>query len=353
MTRRMVPDMATKTPPEAPTDLRDTAELELHRRELTGYCYRMLGSLFEAEDAVQETMLRAWRSGDGFEGRSSPRTWLYRVATNVCVDMLRGRKRRALPMGLVPVTRTDSAVLGPALPQERWVLPVPDGRVLDDSADPAELAAARESVQLAFLAALMYLPARQRAVLILREVLGLSAAEVAELLGSSTASVTSALQRARATLAARGPAVPPAARPDDAVRRNLLAGYVDAFERYDVARLTALLCDDAVQQMPPYELWLHGSDEIGRWMLGPGIECRGSRLLPTSANGCPAFAHYRSDGRGGYRGFSLMVLEVEPGGERIRSLHSFLLPELLFPAFGFPLTLPGTDLPGTDLQGTD
>jgi RNA polymerase sigma-70 factor (ECF subfamily) len=330
--------MSTEALPDLSHTVADAAELELHRRELTGHCYRMLGSLFEAEDAVQETMLRAWRGAENFQGRSSLRTWMYRVATNVCLDMLRGRKRRALPMGLVPSMRADDPVLGPALPQGRWVLPAPDGRVLADTADPAELAATRESIHLAFVATLMYLPPRQRAVLLLREVLALSAAEVAELLGTSTASVTSALQRARATLAARDTGAPMRSRPDDSVRRELLAQYVDAFERYDVARLTALLRHDAVQQMPPYAMWLQGSEEIGRWMLGRGIECKGSRLLPTAANGCPAFAHYRSDGEGGHRAFSLQVLEIEADGHRIRALHSFLVPEL-FPAFGFPLTL--------------
>ncbi|MEZ0064570.1 RNA polymerase sigma-70 factor (ECF subfamily) [Streptacidiphilus sp. MAP12-20] len=318
--------------------LRDEAELEQYRRELTSYCYRMLGSPFEAEDAVQETMLRAWRGAAEFQGRSSQRTWLYRIATNICLDMLRGRRRRALPIGLVPSTSANDPVLGPALPQTRWVLPVPDARVLPDSSDPAELAASRESVQLAFVAALMCLPARQRAVLILREVLGLTAAEVADLLGTTTASVTSALQRARVTLAGQAALPTPPSRPDDAARHRLLAEYVDAFERYDVARLTSLLRDDAVQQMPPFALWIQGADEIGRWMLGPGSECRGSRLLPTSANGCPAFAHYRSDGRGGHRAFSMQLLEVEPEGDRIRALHSFLLPEL-FATFSFPLTL--------------
>jgi len=334
--------MSTEALPDLAHTVADAAELELHRRELTGHCYRMLGSLFEAEDAVQETMLRAWRGAENFEGRSSLRTWMYRVATNVCLDMLRGRKRRALPMGLVPSTRADDPVLGPVLPQNHWVLPVPDGRVLADTADPAELAATRESIHLAFVATLMYLPPRQRAVLLLREVLALSAAEVAELLGTTTASVTSALQRARAALAARDTGVPMRSRPDDSVRRELLAQYVDAFERYDVARLTALLRNDAVQQMPPYAMWLRGSDEIGRWMRGRGSECKGSRLLPTEANGCPAFAQYRSDGEGGYRAFSLQVLEVETDGHRIRALHSFLVPEL-FTAFGFPLTLGPND----------
>ncbi len=305
--------------------------LELHRRELTGYCYRMLGSVFEAEDAVQETMIRAWRKHDGFEGRSSVRTWLHKVATNVCLDMLRGRKRRALPMGLVPASTSDITDIGPVLGEGTWVFPVPDGHVLAEHSDPAQLTAERESVRLAFVAALQHLPARQRAVLLLREVLGWSAAEVAELLGSTAASVNSALQRARATLATHDLGV--ALRPDDDEARKLLAEFVDAFERYDVERLTTLLHDDAVQSMPPYALWIRGADEIGRWMLGPGAECRGSRLLPVAANGTAAFGQYHSDGQGGYRPFAIQILTVRDG--RIGQIHTYLEPEL-FPQFGLP-----------------
>jgi RNA polymerase sigma-70 factor (ECF subfamily) len=305
--------------------------LELHRRELTGYCYRMLGSLFEAEDAVQETMIRAWRKHDGFEGRSSVRTWLHRVATNVCLDMLRGRKRRALPMGLVPCSTADVTDIGPVLAEGTWVLPVPDGRVLAEHADPAQVTAERESIRLAFVAALQHLPARQRAVLLLREVLGWSAAEVADLLGATAASVNSALQRARATLATHD--LGTSLRPDDAGERKLLAEFVDAFERYDIERLTTLLHDDAVQSMPPYALWIQGAGEIGRWMLGPGAECRGSRMLPVAANGTGAFGQYRSNGRGGYTPFAIQILTVE--GDRIGQIHTYLQPEL-FPVFGLP-----------------
>ncbi len=306
-------------------------QLEEHRRDLTGHCYRMLGSFFEAEDAVQETMIRAWRAQADFEGRSSLRTWLHRVATNVCLDMLRGRKRRALPMGLVPSSTADITDIGPMLPEETWVMPIPDDRVIGDHADPAQVAAQRESIRLAFVAALQYLPARQRAVLLLREVLGWSAAEVADLLGSTSASVNSALQRARATLAARDP--DGAARPDDEVRRELLAEFVKAFESYDIDRLTTLLHDDAVQAMPPLALWIQGATEIGRWMLGPGIECRGSRLVPIAVNGTLAFGHYRSDGNGGHKPFSIQIPWVE--GERIKQIHTYLYPEM-FPAFGLP-----------------
>lgn len=314
-------------------------QLELHRRELTGYCYRMLGSFAEAEDAVQETLIRAWKAQGGFQGRSSVRTWLHRVATNVCLDMLRGRKRRALPMGLVPSTTAAEVMrtgdIGPEIGEGSWVLPVPDSRVLPEHADPAQVTAQRDSVRLAFIAALQHLPPRQRSVLLLREVLDWSAAEVADLLDSSVAAVNSALQRARATLAAQQLDDPTA---DDPAQRDLLAEFVDAFERYDVDRLTSLLHDDAVQAMPPYELWLRGAAEIGRWMLGPGAECRGSRLLPAgTANGAVAFGQYRSDGHGGFTPFALQLVRVD--GDRIAEIHSFLMPELLFPLFGLSLTL--------------
>ena len=308
-----------------------TEELERHRRELTGYCYRMLGSVFDADDAVQETMVRAWRGLDGFEGRSGMRSWLYRIATNVCLDMLRGRQRRARPMDLGPSSTTE-AFAGEMLGEAAWVQPMPDGRVLLADGDPAELAASRESVRLAFIAALQHLPARQRAVLILREVLAWQAAEVAELLDTSVASVNSALQRARATLAARDPdASGPAAVAAD--QKALLARYVDAFERYDITSLVSLLHEDAVMSMPPYDFWLRGSAEMGRWFLGPGIGCRGSRLMAITANGCPAFGSYRPDENGGYAPFAIQVIEIS--GDRIAGYHNFVDPAL-FAAFGLP-----------------
>jgi RNA polymerase sigma-70 factor, ECF subfamily len=227
----------------------------------------------------------------------------------------------------------------PMMPQGRWVMPVPDARVLPDTADPAELAASRETIHLAFVAALQYLPARQRAVLILREVLGWSAAEVAVLLDTTVASVTSALQRARSTMAVRDPAVAPS-RLDDNAEQELLADYVDAFERYDVARLTALLHNDATQSMTPYPLWIQGPGAIGRWMLGPGIECRSSRLLPTAANGRPALAQYRPDGSGGHLPFAVHVLGID--GNLVREIHTFVVPEL-FTAFGLPSALAAAD----------
>jgi RNA polymerase sigma-70 factor (ECF subfamily) len=308
--------------------------LEPHRRELTGYCYRMLGSGFDADDAVQETIVRAWRGIDGFEQRSGVRTWLYRIATNVCIDMLRGRNRRARPMDLGPASTADAPIAA-MLPEHAWLQPVPDDRVLPAGGDPAEVAALKDTVRLAFVAALQYLPARQRAVLILREVLRWHATEVAELLDTSVASVNSALQRARATLAARGMDEPV----DDAVpagQQELLARYVDAFERYDIDSLVRLLRDDAVMSMPPYNLWLRGPAEMARWFLGQGIECRGSRLVATAANGCPAFGSYRPDGQGGHKPWAIQVIEVS--GDRIAAHHNFL-DTRLFAAFGLPAAL--------------
>ncbi|HSS10969.1 MAG TPA: sigma-70 family RNA polymerase sigma factor [Acidimicrobiales bacterium] len=315
------------------SDLRPD-DLEQYRRELTGYCYRMLGSAFEAEDAVQETMVRAWRGMEGFEGRSAVRSWLYRIATNVCLDMLRGRQRRARPMELGPASSTP-AFAGEKLPDHAWVEPMPDSRILAADGDPAELAASRETIRLAFIAALQHLPARQRAVLILREVLRWQASEVAELLDTTVASVNSALQRARATLASSDIDASQAYT-IGAEQQELLAQYVDAFERYDVSRLVTLLHDDVVQTMPPYAMWLRGPAEISHWLLGPGSACRGSRLVATSANGCAAFGQYRSDGHGGHEPWSIQVIEVE--GDRITGLHNFLDTDL-FAAFGLPARL--------------
>jgi len=307
-------------------------DLEPYRRELTGYCYRMLGSAFEADDAVQETMLRAWRALDGFEGRSAVRSWLYRIATNVCLDMLRGRQRRARPMDMGGSSPADPIHLGAMLPEHQWVTPVPDSRALPTGGDPAELAEAKATIRLAFVAALQHLPPRQRAVLILREVLRWQATEVAELLDTTVASVNSALQRARASLAACD--LSEASELEvDADQQELLGRYVDAFERYDIPRLVELLHDDAVQSMPPYAMWMQGSHEIGRWLLGGGAGCRGSRLVPTSANGGGAFGQYRVDPAGGYSPWSLQVIEVSGG--RISGIHSFL-DTGLFPAFGLP-----------------
>jgi RNA polymerase sigma-70 factor, ECF subfamily len=314
----------------------DTAELEGllegHRRELTGFCYRMLGSAFDAEDAVQETFVRAWRSFDRFEGRSSLRSWLYRIATNVSLDMLNGRERRARPMDLGPAREPVADNLN-ALPEVTWIEPIPDGRVVPDG-DPAEVAIAHDTIRLAFVAALQHLPPRQRAVLILCEVLRWQAAEVAELLETSVASVNSALQRARATLQATD-LTTEAPLSVDAVDAELLERYVEAFERYDIDALTALIHEDATQSMPPYDLWLSGRDDIFRWWFGPGIGCAGSRVIPTvAANGAPAFGQYKPAEGGGYEPWALQVIELRRG--RIGELTFFLDTERVFPLFGLP-----------------
>ena len=312
------------------------SEMEQHRQELTAYAYRMLGSAFEAEDAVQETLVRAWRGFGNFEGRAALRSWLYRITTNVCLDMLQGRQRRARAMDLGPAS-TAPAVLGPALPEGAWIEPIPDGRVVSDPADPAEVAVARESIKLAFVAALQHLPPRQRAVLILREVLRWKAEEVAELLGTTVASVNSALQRARSTLAASELSASDAPKPMDEQQEALLARYVDAFERYDMDSLTSLLHEDATWSMPPYELWLQSHADIRYWCLGPGIACRGSRLVPTMANGSPAFGQYKPAPDGGYEPWSLQVVEVS--GDRVSGITFFLDTARMFPLFGLPARL--------------
>jgi len=311
--------------------------IEPYRAELTGYCYRMLGS-GEAEDAVQETFIRAWRGLDRFEGRAAFRSWLYRIATNVCLDMLDGRKRRARPMDLGPAAEPVPENLG-GLPEATWIEPIPDGRVVPEG-DPAEVAQARESIRLALVAALQHLPPRQRAVLILCEVLRWSAAEVAELLETSVASVNSALQRARATLSEAGVDALATTPSVEAADAELLSRYVDAFERYDMEALTALIHEDATQSMPPFELWLSGRDDIFRWWWGAGIGCKGSKVVAApAANGAPAFGQYKpAEAGSGYEPWALQVLEVEDG--RIVELTFFLDTPTLFPRFGLPDRLP-------------
>jgi RNA polymerase sigma-70 factor (ECF subfamily) len=312
-------------------------QLEQHRSELTGYCYRMLGSSFEAEDAVQETLIRAWRSLDRFEGRSALRSWLYRIATNVCLDMLSGRERRAMPMDLGPAGVIEPANLN-QLPEATWIEPIPDGTVAPATGDPADVAVSRETIKLAFVAALQHLPPKQRAVLILREVLRWKADEVAELLETSVPSVNSALQRARATLATTETARGDTAELDQE-QKELLVRYVDAFQRYDMTALTALIQEDATQSMPPYELWLSGREDILGWWVGPGAGCRGSRLVATvGANGSPAFGQYKPGGPdGSYTPWALQVLELSGG--RIVGFTFFLDTERVFPLFGLPLRL--------------
>lgn len=322
--------MVTRAPASQPASPA-TDEFEAYRRELTAYCYRMLGSGFEAEDAVQETMVRAWRGIDQFEGRSALRSWLYRIATNVCLDMRRGPQRRARPMDLGPASTADT-IIGPEVAEHAWVQPIPSSRVLSTDGDPADLAAERDSIRLAFVAALQHLPPRQRAVLILREVLRWQATEVAELLDTTVASVNSALQRARATLAnhTRDEVRP---EPITDEQRQLVARYVDAFERYDIESLVSLLHEDVVQSMPPFALWMQGPEQVGKWMLGQGIGCRGSRVLVTEGNGCIAAGTYRPNSDGTFSPWSLQILEVVDG--RIIGLNNFIYHEL-FPYFGLP-----------------
>ena len=319
----------------------DAAEFEDRfeqlRAELRAYCYRMLGSPFEAEDAVQETFIRAWRGLENFEGRAALRSWLYRIATNVSLDILSGRERRARPMDLGPAREPLESNLN-TLPEVTWIEPVPDGLVVAEG-DPAEVAVSRETIRLAFVAALQHLPPRQRAVLILCEVLRWKASEVAELLETSVASVNSALQRARATLEESNLTAADTPPSVDEADAELLARYVQAFEQYDMDALTSLIQVDAKQSMPPFDLWLSGREDILRWWVGPGAGCRGSRLIPTvAANGSPAFGQYKpSDSGHGYDPWALQVLEISDGG--IVEFTFFLDTERLFPLFGLPLRL--------------
>jgi RNA polymerase sigma-70 factor, ECF subfamily len=318
--------------PDAHTQIE--RELESHRRALTGFCYRMLGSGSEAEDAVQEAMLRAWRAADRLEQRAALKSWLYRIASNVCFDMLQGSQRRAQPMDMGPSSTADAA-LGDMLPEHAWIQPIADSRALPAETDPAAVVEGRETLRLAFVAALQHLPPRQRAVLILREVLRWQASEVAELLETSVASVNSALQRARATLdqldldTSGAPAV-------GSEHEDLLRRYIDAFERYDMSALVSILHDEAAFSMPPFPLWVEGPDQITAFMTGTGAKCEGSRLLPTWANGGPAAAIYNPAPGGGWLPWAIVVLDVSEG--RIAGLHHFLYPEL-FAQFGLPARL--------------
>jgi RNA polymerase sigma-70 factor (ECF subfamily) len=333
----------TGVPPSIDATLPIERELESHRRALTGYCYRMLGSGSEAEDAVQETMVRAWRAADKLEARAALKSWLYRIASNVCFDILQSAQRRAQPMDLGPSSGADGP-LGSPLPEHAWVQPVADARVLPQTSDPAELAESRETLRLAFVAALQHLPARQRAVLILREVLRWQASEVAELLDTSVASVNSALQRARATLESLDLDTADAPRAADAEQQELLSKYVEAFEAYDIASLVTLLQEDATFSMPPLPLWLTGRADVHDFMLGPGAHCEGSRVLVTSANGGPAVGIYHP-AENGYEPWAIVV--VESDGDRISGLHHFLFPPL-FAEFGLP---PRLDADGVGVSG--
>ncbi|MDQ6611523.1 MAG: sigma-70 family RNA polymerase sigma factor [Gemmatimonadota bacterium] len=311
------------------------AALEQYRPALTGHCYRMLGSVLDAEDAVQESMLRAWKGLDTFKDQSSMKTWLYRIATNVCLDTLTSAdRRRVRPTESVaaPADVREGMTL-PKRSREYWVEPIPDILALpaDADNDPEQRAILRESIRLAFVAALQYLPPRQRAVLLLTQVLNWSAAEAAECLEMSVAGVNSALQRARATMDARNPAVVP--RTLSAEQMALVARYVQAFESYDVQALVKLLHEEATLSMPPYEMWLQGHHSITQWLTTFGIGCRGSVLVPVHASGgTPAFAQYRD---GGETPWAILMLELDE--QQIVSMTSYLDVDTLFPRFGLPM----------------
>jgi RNA polymerase sigma-70 factor (ECF subfamily) len=295
----------------------------------------MLGSLVEADDAVQETMLRAWKGLERFDGRASLRTWLYRIATNVCLDALAERSRRNRPIESGRPGTVDDPLIERS--RSHWLEPVPDALALPSGGDPAELAMLRQSIRLAFVAALQRLPPRQRAALLLTEVLGFSAAEVAETLETSVAAVNSVLQRARSTLSIRE--LEAASDELSSEQSRLLDRYVEAFERYDVDALIELLHEDATFSMPPYELWLQGRETVRTWLRGRGGGCRGSRLVATRANGVPAFGQYRPGPNGApHQPWALVVLELS--SDRVVAWNSFLDTETLFPRFGLPGSLP-------------
>jgi RNA polymerase sigma-70 factor, ECF subfamily len=319
----------------------DIQHLETHRSAITGHCYRMLGSFFDAEDATQEAMLRAWKGLDRFDGRSSLKNWLYRIATNVCLDEIHNKGRRARPMEEGPAfsgvpSVEDLVQRSPGA----WLEPISDARALPADSDPSERAILKQSIRLAFVAALQRLAPRQRAALLLVDVLGFSAAEAAATLDTSVASINSALQRARAALPDRSLAPSPDLTE---AQQHLLSSYVSAFEQYDITALTGLLRQDATLSMPPYALWFQGPEAIRDWMLGLGCGCRGSRLLPVEACGSPAFAQYRANPQGGHKAWALIVLEfhdLELHDGRIAGINSFLDVENLFPRFDRPLLLP-------------
>jgi RNA polymerase sigma-70 factor, ECF subfamily len=306
------------------------------RRELLAYCYRMLGSVHDAEDLVQETYLRAWRSYDGFEGRSSLRAWLYRIATNRCLTALEHRSGRPLPSGLGGPSDDPGMPLTPGRPEVAWLQPIPDALLEAASGDPATIVASRVSVRLALIAALQHLPARQRVVLILRDVLAWRAAEVAELLDTSTAAVKSALQRARARLEEAAPAEDQVVEPAGADQRALLDRYVAAFEAADIAGLLGLLREDAQWEMPPLPAWFAGRQAIGRFLASQVFGApRAWRMVPTRANGQPAFATYLRGPDGGYHAHAIQVLTVTAAG--IAGVVAFLDPSL-FVLFDLPAT---------------
>jgi RNA polymerase sigma-70 factor, ECF subfamily len=315
----------------------DVAQLEPHRSALMGHCYRMLGSAFDADDAVQETMVRAWQKMDQFEGRSSLRTWLYRIATNVCLDALAERKGRARPVEDGPICTIEDDLV--ARDRTHWLEPIPDARALPPDANPHELMMLRQSIRLAFVAALQHLPPKQRAALILSEVLGWSASEIVGCLDTTAAGVNSALQRARATLAAKNVSLVPVAESEATLSEEdsaLLDRYLEAFQLYDVDALVSLLREDATMSMPPYSFWIQGRTAIRGWLLGRGSGCRGSKLVRTMASGVPAFGQYRANPDGGFIAWGIIVLELRDG---VAAINTFLDVENLFPLFGLPLHL--------------
>lgn len=308
--------------------------LEAHRPALTGHCYRMLGSVTEADDAVQETMLRAWKGLDDFAARSQLSTWLHRIATNVCLDSLKSRSRRELPVLDGPSGSPDDELV--AHPATHWLEPIPDAHCLPNVGAPEREAVQRQYLKLAFVAALQHLPPRQRAALLLKDVVGFSTSEISSTLDWPTAGVNSALQRARKTMSDRQ-SVPLAPATLSEAQRDLVDRYVDAFHRYDVESLVSLLREDGTMSMPPFTLWLRGPEAVAGFMLGPGAACRDSRLVPTSASGTVAFAHYKNTD-GTYRAWSLIVLDLDD--QALRGVVHFLDVETLFPRFGFDLELP-------------
>jgi RNA polymerase sigma-70 factor (ECF subfamily) len=314
-----------------------------YRRELTAHCYRMLGSVHDAEDLVQETYLRAWRSYHKFEGRSSMRTWLYRIATNVCLTALEGRAKRPLPTGL-GAPGSDAADPLVERAEVPWLEPAPESAVGSISADPAEVAASRETIRLAFIAALQYLPPRQRAVLVLRDVLRWRAAEVAEAIGTTTVAVNSTLQRARKQLADASPREEALVEPTSPEQRKLLDRYVTAFWEKDVDAIVAMFTDDAVWEMPPFTGWYQGPENIGRLIGG---QCPGQRedmpMVATTANGQPAFGLYMRTQDGTFAPFHLQVLTLTKDG--VSHVAAFF-DTSLFATFGLPDRLPAGTRPG-------
>ena len=316
---------------------------ERYRPELIAHCYRMLGSLADAEDAVQETYVRAWRSFGSFEARSSERTWLYRIATNTCLTALQRRPRRVLPSGLGAPSDDPSAPPGPAETAVPWLQPFPDAMLSADADDPAAIVATRDSVRLALIASLQYLPSRQRAVLILRDVLAWPAADVAELLGMSVAAVKSALQRARARLSEAAPAADQVSELTEPQHRELLDRYIAAFQNADAAALERLLREDATLEAPPLRTWYSGIKFCMPYLAAHVLGSPGHwRMLPARANGQPAVAAYYRGSDGGYRPYGIAVLTATAGG--ISRITAFGDPALVT-AFGFP-AVPPADVAG-------